>query len=82
MQPGFRAYQMAEANVPAHLRASQDFPSLPDKPSIAVLPFQNMSGDPGQEYFSDGMVEDIITALSRFKSLFVIARKLALHSPT
>jgi TolB-like protein/class 3 adenylate cyclase len=47
---------------------------LPDKPSIAVLPFQNMSGDPEQEYFSDGMVEDIITALSRFKSLFVIAR--------
>jgi len=48
--------------------------ALPDKPSIAVLPFQNMSGDPGQEYFADGIVEDIITALSRFKSLFVIAR--------
>jgi adenylate cyclase len=47
---------------------------LPDKPSIAVLPFQNMSGDPEQEYFADGMVEEIITALSRFKSLFVIAR--------
>jgi TolB-like protein/class 3 adenylate cyclase len=47
---------------------------LPDKPSIAVLPFENMSGDPEQEYFADGMVEDIITALSRFKSLFVIAR--------
>ncbi|WP_312016938.1 adenylate/guanylate cyclase domain-containing protein [Bradyrhizobium jicamae] len=47
---------------------------LPDKPSIAVLPFQNMSGDPEQEYFADGVVEDIITALSRFKSLFVIAR--------
>src|SRR5579859_7604511 len=47
---------------------------LPDKPSIAVLPFQNMSGDVEQEYFADGMVEDIITALSRFKSLFVIAR--------
>jgi adenylate cyclase len=47
---------------------------LPDKPSIAVLPFQNMSGDPEQEYFADGMVEDIITALSRFTSLFVIAR--------
>jgi adenylate cyclase len=46
----------------------------PNKPSIAVLPFQNMSGDPEQEYFADGMVEDIITALSRFKSLFVIAR--------
>lgn len=48
--------------------------ALPDKPSIAVLPFQNMSGDPEQEYFADGMVEDIITGLSRFKSLFVIAR--------
>jgi adenylate cyclase len=47
---------------------------LPDKPSIAVLPFQNMSGDPEQEYFVDGMVEDIITGLSRFKWLFVIAR--------
>ena len=47
---------------------------LPDKPSIAVLPFQNMSGDPEQEYFADGMVEDIITELSRFKGLFVIAR--------
>src|SRR5262249_45834233 len=47
---------------------------LPDKPSIAVLPFQNMSGDPEQEYFVDGLVEDIITALSAFKSLFVIAR--------
>jgi adenylate cyclase len=47
---------------------------LPDKPSIAVLPFENMSGDPEQEYFADGMVEEIITALSRFKTLFVIAR--------
>jgi adenylate cyclase len=48
--------------------------TLPDKPSIAVLPFQNMSGDPEQEYFADGMVEEITTALSRFKWLFVIAR--------
>jgi TolB-like protein/class 3 adenylate cyclase/Tfp pilus assembly protein PilF len=48
--------------------------ALPDKPSIAVLPFQNMSGDPEQEYFADGIVEDIITALSHFKSLFVVAR--------
>ncbi|NLS68195.1 adenylate/guanylate cyclase domain-containing protein [Bradyrhizobium brasilense] len=47
---------------------------LPDKPSIAVLPFQNMSGDPEQEYFADGIVEDMITALSHFQSLFVIAR--------
>jgi adenylate cyclase len=49
-------------------------PPLPDKPSIAVLPFENMSGDPEQEYFADGMVDEIITALSRFKWLFVIAR--------
>jgi TolB-like protein/class 3 adenylate cyclase len=59
--------------VSSHPKALKPLP-LPDKPSIAVLPFQNMSGDPEQEYFSDGMVEDIITALSRFKSLFVIAR--------
>jgi TolB-like protein/tetratricopeptide (TPR) repeat protein len=48
--------------------------ALPDKPSLAVLPFQNMSGDPAQEYFADGMVEEIITALSRIRWLFVIAR--------
>ena len=48
--------------------------SLPDKPSIAVLPFTNMSGDAEQQYFSDGITEDIITELSRFRSLFVIAR--------
>ena len=48
--------------------------ALPDKPSIAVLPFQNMRGDPEQEYFADGMVEEIITALSRIRWLFVIAR--------
>ncbi len=54
-------------STPAH-------PPLPAKPSIAVLPFQNMSGDPEQEYFADGMVEDIITALSRVKWFFVIAR--------
>jgi len=49
-------------------------PSLPDRPSIAVLPFSNMSGDPEQEYFSDGITEDIITALSRLRWFFVIAR--------
>ena len=49
-------------------------PAVPDKPSIAVLPFENMSGDPEQQYFADGMVEEITTALSRFKWLFVIAR--------
>ncbi|MEO6362025.1 MAG: winged helix-turn-helix domain-containing protein [Caldimonas sp.] len=48
--------------------------SLPDRPSIAVLPFSNLSGDPEQEYFTDGVTEDIITELSRFHSLFVIAR--------
>ena len=48
--------------------------ALPDKPSIAVLPFQNLSDDPEQEYFADGMVEDIITGLSRSKLLFVISR--------
>src|SRR5215471_2244750 len=48
--------------------------ALPNQPSIAVMPFQNMSGDPEQGYFADGMVEEIITALSRFRSLFVIAR--------
>jgi adenylate cyclase len=50
-------------------------PPLPDEPSLAVMPFQNMSGDPEQEYFADGMVEEIITALSRIRWLFVIARK-------
>jgi TolB-like protein/class 3 adenylate cyclase len=54
--------------------SSKDLPPLPDKPSIAVLPFQNMSGDHEQEYFADGMVEEIITALSRMRWLFVIAR--------
>src|SRR5262249_17915126 len=47
---------------------------LPDKPSVAVLPFTNMSGDPEQEFFADGISEDVITALSRYPSLFVIAR--------
>ena len=72
--------QMASAFVsaiPTHLSGASghsELPSLPDKPSIAILPFQNMSGDSEQDYFADGMVDDIITALSRFKSLFVIAR--------
>src|SRR5262249_15941988 len=51
----------------------------PDKPSIAVLPFDNMDGDPGQQYFSDGVTEDIITDLSRFRSLLVIARHSSFH---
>jgi adenylate cyclase len=56
------------------MEATQPSLALPDKPSIAVLPFTNMSGDPEQEYFADGMVEEIITALSRIRWLFVIAR--------
>jgi adenylate cyclase len=67
LQSTATAQQASSASQPQVL-------ALPDKPSIAVLPFQNMSGDSEQEYFADGMVEDIITALSRFKSLFVIAR--------
>ena len=55
-------------------KASADTLSLPDNPSIAVLPFENLSDDPEQEYFSDGIVEDVITALSHFSGLFVIAR--------
>jgi adenylate cyclase len=61
-------------NEPTKSEKSSARLALPDKPSITVLPFQNMSGDPEQEYFADGMVEDIITALSRFNNLFVIAR--------
>jgi TolB-like protein len=60
----------AKATTP---EAAPPAPPLPDKPSIAVLPFTNMSGDPEQEYFVDGMVEEIITALSRIRWLFVLA---------
>ncbi len=79
---GFRFVgQVREAQGPAGA-ATADNPieppkpalTLPDKPSIAILPFTNLSSDPEQEYFADGMVEDIITGLSRSKSLFVIAR--------
>src|SRR6202162_597837 len=54
--------------------AAQPSLALPDKPSVAVLPFTNMSGDAEQEFVSDGIAEDVITALSRYPSLFVIAR--------
>ena len=79
IQEPIRAYQVgapSETREAAHARVAETEspPPLPDKPSIAVLPFQNMCGDPEQEYFADGMVEEIITALSRFKWLFVIAR--------
>src|SRR5215471_12015329 len=67
------AAHSVEETAKSPAEASKALP-LPDKPSIAVLPFENMSGDPEQEYFADGMVEEIITALSRFKWLFVIAR--------
>jgi len=69
-----RAYAVRVGAHSAPTERLSAAPPLPDKPSIAVLPFENMSGDPEQEYFADGMVEEIITALSRFKSLFVIAR--------
>ncbi len=70
IQEPIRAYETA-AFGEAYL---DETPPIPHKPSIAVLPFENMSGDPEQEYFADGMVEEIITALSRFEWLFVIAR--------
>ena len=68
-----RAYRVVTSARPATPEISTG-PPLPDKPSIAVLPFANMSGDSEQEYFADGMVEEIITALSRIRWLFVIAR--------
>lgn len=64
----------ATRSEPAGLEKPSATLALPDKPSIAVLPFQNMSGDPEQEYFTDGIVEEMITALSRMRWLFVIAR--------
>ena len=79
-----RVYRVATSPLPnplprageggARAGAAEPTLALPDKPSIAVLPFQNMSGDPEQEYFADGIVEEIITALSRIRGLFVIAR--------
>jgi TolB-like protein/class 3 adenylate cyclase len=69
-----RVYRVRHAAAKSLAVEAQPAPPLPDKPSIAVLPFANMSGDPEQEYFVDGMVEEIITALSRIRWLFVIAR--------
>ena len=70
-----RVYRVEPKTAPEKRAGIVEAPlALPDKPSIAVLPFQNMSGDPEQEYFADGMVEEIITALSRIRRLFVIAR--------
>jgi len=70
-----RVYRLKlEVPKPSLKAGMSDSLPLPDKPSIAVLPFTNMSGDQEQEYFSDGITEDIITELSRFRNLFVIAR--------
>jgi TolB-like protein/class 3 adenylate cyclase len=72
-----RVYRVRNSDAAAKSPSATVQPAplpLPDKPSIAVLPFANMSGDPEQEYFADGMVEEIITALSRIRWLFVIAR--------
>ena len=69
LKPGGKIPAPESTRAPAEAH-----PELPGKPSIAVLPFTNMSGDPEQEYFSDGITEDIITELARFRSLFVIAR--------
>ena len=66
-----RVYRILSENKATRPRPAL---ALPDRPSIAVLPFQNMSGDPEQDYFADGVVEELITALSRFRQLFVIAR--------
>ncbi len=70
-----RVYRIAIKGLSPALTPAATRPlTLPDKPSIAVLPFTNMSGDPEQEYFSDGITEDIITALSKIENLFVVAR--------
>jgi TolB-like protein/class 3 adenylate cyclase/Tfp pilus assembly protein PilF len=77
IQEPIKAHELVvDGNERAHtpLGETKISPPLADKPSIAVLPFQNMSGDPEQEYFADGVVDGIITALSQFKLLFVIAR--------
>ncbi|HEV8646028.1 MAG TPA: adenylate/guanylate cyclase domain-containing protein [Burkholderiales bacterium] len=69
-----RVFRIAFGAAAAQTPAAAPAPTGPDKPSIAVLPFANMSGDAQQEYFADGIVEDIITELSRYSELFVIAR--------
>jgi adenylate cyclase len=69
-----RAVRVYRVPIDGTAATTPSAPAVPDRPSIAVLPFQNMSADPEQEYFADGMVEDIITGLSRIRWLFVIAR--------
>src|SRR5262249_29705005 len=66
-------FRVAAKGVAPPIESPATLP-LPDKPSVAVLPFTNMSADPEQEFFADGIAEDVITALSRYPSLFVIAR--------
>jgi adenylate cyclase len=70
----WEATDWPRADHPASPSAARLYPSLPEKPSIAVLAFDNMSGDADQEYFSDGITEDIITGLSQHHGIFVIAR--------
>jgi len=74
-----RAFRIQLGGVAGPVSRRAPTPPLPDKPSIAVLAFKNMSGDPEQEYFSDGITEDIITELSRFRFLFVIARNSSFY---
>ena len=79
IQEPIRAYQVnapgdAQEAVSARVAEPESPPPLPDKPSIAVLPFQNLSGDPEQEYFADGIAEDVLTTLSKIQELLVIAR--------
>lgn len=69
-----RVFRIATPDIGLRTQSANPTLAIPDKPSIAVLPFTNISGDPEQDYFADGMVEDMITALSHFKALFVIAR--------
>jgi adenylate cyclase len=69
-----RIFRVPVEPAATEIASENELLTLPDKPSIAVLPFDNMSGDPEQEYFSDGITEDIITALSKFRWFFVIAR--------
>jgi adenylate cyclase len=69
-----RVYRVRDAGAKSPPAPTSPVLPLPDKPSIAVLPFANMSGDPEQEFFADGIAEDVVTALSRYPSLFVIAR--------
>ena len=79
IQEPVKAYLVGGPNetreaTPSHVVEAKSPPPLPDKPSIAVLPFQNMSDDPKQEYFADGIAEDVLTTLSKIQELMVIAR--------